>query len=98
MTSCWDQDLQIRPSATQLLNTLDLPKLQLIDSFVFNDYKLSNIQCCCKVVSEVSGKEVLWLAVNELSGGSSIVVIQFQMHGSKVVPQVILVSKTQLEI
>ena len=78
----------MRPSATQLLDTLSTTKLQLIDFFVFNDYKISNIQCSCKIFIEESGKEFLWLAVNEQSGGSCILVIEFQVHGSKVVPQV----------
>jgi len=92
MTSCWDQNLQIRPSATKLLDTLCFTKLQLIDFFVFNDYKISDVQYCCKVFAEESGKEFLWLAMNEQSGGSSILVVEFQVHGSKVVPQVSSVS------
>lgn len=92
MISCWDQDSQIRPSAAQLLDTLCLTKLQLIDFFVFNDYKINNVECCCKVFIEENGKEYLWLAMNELSGGSSVVVIEFQVYGSRVVPQVTQVS------
>ena len=95
MTSCWDQDPHIRPSATQLLDALCFTKLQLIDFFVFNDYKITDVQCCCKVFNEESGKEQLWLAVNEQSDGSSIIVIEFQVYGSKVVPQVTLVSLTK---
>ena len=94
MTSCWDQDPQIRPSATQLLDTLCSAKLQLIDFFVFNNYKISDVQCCCKIVTEENGNEFLWLALNEQSGGSSILVIEFQVHGNKVVPQVTQVSPT----
>lgn len=92
MTSCWDQDPQVRPSAVKLLDTLCFTKLQLIDFFVFNEYKISNVQCCCKVFTDENGKEFLWLAVNEKSGGSSILVIDFQVHGNRVVPQVTLVS------
>lgn len=87
MTSCWDQDPQIRPPTAQLLDALCLTKLQLIDFFVFNDYKITDVECCCKVVAKEIGKEFLWLAMNEESGGSSILVIEFQVHGSKVVPQ-----------
>ena len=92
MTSCWDQDPQIRPSASQLIDTLCLTKLQLIDFFVFKDYKLTNVQCCSKVYIEENKKEYLWLAMNGLSGGSFILVIDFQMHGSRVIPQVTQVS------
>ena len=94
MTSCWDQDAQIRPSTTQLLDTLCSTKLQLIDFFVFSNYKIDNVQCCCKIFTEEGGNEFLWLALNEQAGGSTILVIEFQVHGSKVVPQVTQVSPT----
>ena len=98
MTSCWDQDPQIRPSATQLFDTLHVAKLQIVDSFVFNEYKISDVQCCCKILNEENGKEYLWLAVNEQSVGSSIVVIEFQERGNKVVPQITKVSHTLLQL
>ena len=94
MTSCWDQDPRIRPSATQLLNALHVTKLQLIDSFVLNEYKITDVQCCCKVFNEENGKEHLWLAVNGQSVGSSILVIEFQEQGNKIVPQITKVRHT----
>ena len=99
MTSCWDQDPKIRPSATQLLDSLCFTKLQLIDSFhsfVFNhyNYKVTDVECCCKVCVEENGKEVLWFAVKRQPSGSSILVIEFQVYGNKVVPQVTQVRPT----
>ena len=95
MTSCWDQDPRIRPSAKQLLDALHVTKLQLIDSFVFNEYKITDVQCCCKVFNEENRKECLWLAVNnEQSIGSSILVIEFQEQRNKIVPQITKVSHT----
>ena len=92
MTSCWDQDPQVRPSAAQLLDTLSLTRLQLFDSFVVTDHKLADIECCCKVSREEDKKEALWLAVNKQPNGSSISVIEFQMQENKVVPIVVQVS------
>ena len=96
MTSCWDQDPQIRPSAAQLLDTLCFTKLQLIDSFVFDDHKVTDVECCCKVSFEDNEKEVLWFAVNKQPSGSSILVIEFQVYENKVVPQVTQVSSWKL--
>ena len=94
MTSCWDQDPKIRPSATQLLDNLCFTKLQLIDSFVFNENKVTDMECCCKVSVEENGKEVLWFAVKKQPSGSSILVIEFQVYGNKVVSQVTQVRPT----
>ena len=94
MTSCWDPDPQIRPSAAQLLNTFSFTKLQLTDFFIFEDYKITDVECCCKVFTEESGKESLWLAMNKPSGSSYILVIEFHKQGSKVVPQLTQVSTT----
>ena len=98
MTSCWDQDPQTRPSAAQLLDTLSLTKLQLFDSFVFTDHKLTDVECCCKVFSEENKKETLWLAVKKQPNGSSILVIEFQMNKNKVVPKVTQVSPIYIYI
>ena len=92
ITSCWDQDPQIQPSAKQLIDKLYFAKLQLMDSFVVNNYKITDVDCCCKVCIEDNKKEILWLGVNKQPSGSSIVVIEFQVHENKVVPQVTQVS------
>ena len=96
MTSCWDQDPNIRPSATQLLDTLCFTKFQLIDFFVFNEYKITDVECCCKVSVEENEKEILWFAVNKQPNGSCILVLEFQVHGNKVVPQVTQVSPMEV--
>jgi len=96
MTSCWDQNPQIRPSSDQLLDVMSPMKLQLVDFFAFNNYKINNIQCSCVVYTEQSNEEALWLAMNEQSRMTTLLVVKFQVQESKIISKVISVSKTLL--
>ena len=96
MTSCWDQNPQIRPSSDQLLDIMSPMKLQLVDFFAFNNYKINDIQCSCVVYIEENNEETLWLAMNEQSRMTTLLVVKFQVQENKIVSKVISVSKTLL--
>jgi len=93
MTSCWDQNPQIRPSTNQLLEVMTPMKLQLVDFFVFDNYKITDIQCSCVVYSKENDEESLWLSMNEQGGMTTLLVVKFQVQESKVISKVISVSE-----
>ena len=62
-------------------------KLHLLDFYIISSYKITDVQCSCKVFTEGS-TESIWIAVKNESGGSNLLILNFQVDGSRVNPQV----------